>query len=125
MTEIIVLQFDQDMTLENSVVEDKIDKEMFTADEQPFPSGLETKTASQFEQRFLQFVEYSIFDCDIRAIGVTLQSSKKKTNARNQSKISNFRKYQTKSTTSPPFFNLTSDFFMFFLLWKSCETVCP
>jgi len=57
----IVFQFDQHVALEDAMVEDEIDEEVFAADQQAFLPGFEAEAVAEFEQEVLQPVEQRVF----------------------------------------------------------------
>ena len=60
MLEGVVLQFDEHMALEDTVVEDQVHEEVFAADHQALLPRLEAKAVAQFEQEVLQLVEQGV-----------------------------------------------------------------
>ena len=58
----IGLEFHQDVALEDAVVEDEIDEEMFVADEDALLPRLEAEAVAQLEEEILKTIQQGIFE---------------------------------------------------------------
>jgi hypothetical protein len=58
----IGLEFYEDVALEDTVIEDEVDEEVFVADENALLPGLETEPVAQLEEEILKAVEQGVFE---------------------------------------------------------------
>lgn len=58
----IGLEFHEDVALEDAVVEDEVDEEMFVSDEDAFLPGLEAEAVAQLEEEVLKAIQQGVFE---------------------------------------------------------------
>ena len=76
MCELAYLQIDEDMTLQNTVVEDEVQIEVLILISHHLLSGNEAETTAKLKKEFLKFVDESLFQIRFMKRWIILQIQK-------------------------------------------------